>query len=132
MFAVAVVCIVLHPYFFRALLNFYRLMYNKQPRPGLALFSTGTLGNDDSEVAGPANTTNCIFERNSAIDGGGMYSSAGYDILQDLWFEGNVAGDIALDGFRKAFYTMLPACIFFGQLLHFGVLCLPWLSVESV
>eukprot|EP00903_Cladosiphon_okamuranus_P015456 g14274.t1 len=64
---------------------------------GLALFSTGTLWTKDEDdsgslnTSGSANTTKCIFERNRAIDGGGIYSSAGYDIVQDVWFEGNVA-----------------------------------------
>lgn len=75
---------------------------------GLALFSTGTLwvkkdeedadSNGSPNTSGPANTTRCIFERNRASDGGGMYSSAGYDIVHDSRFEGNVAGDLKFDG----------------------------------
>lgn len=60
-------------------------------KPGLALFSTGTLYND--EDSGPANTTECVFEQNSVSDGGGMYSVSGYDIISDSCFEANIAGE---------------------------------------
>eukprot|EP00903_Cladosiphon_okamuranus_P007092 g6891.t2 len=59
---------------------------------GLALFSTGSAWNEAEPVkSGPANTTNCVFDRNNATDGGAIYSAAGYDIVQDCWFEANVA-----------------------------------------
>lgn len=61
---------------------------------GLAMLFTGTLWNEDDPVdSGSANVTECEFERNSASDGGGMYSVSGYDIIQDSRFEANVAGE---------------------------------------
>ncbi|CBJ26186.1 conserved unknown protein [Ectocarpus siliculosus] len=66
---------------------------------GMAFFSSGSL-----EGSGPVNTTACVFERNSADDGGAFYSAAGYDLVQDCSFQANFA---ALSG---------------GALLHSGVL----------
>lgn len=60
---------------------------------GLAMFFSGTLWNKEDLDSGPANTTECEFERNNATDGGGMYSVSGYDIIRDSRFEANVAGE---------------------------------------
>ncbi len=61
--------------------------------PGLAMFSTGTLRTEsEPDTSGPAYVTRCVFERNSANDGGGIYSAAGYDVVQDSRFEDNFAG----------------------------------------
>lgn len=67
----------------------------QRPKSGLALFSTGSAWSNAEPVeSGPANTTNCIFDRNNATggDGGAIYSAAGYDIVEDCWFEANIAG----------------------------------------
>ncbi|CAN0555355.1 unnamed protein product [Ectocarpus sp. 12 AP-2014] len=53
----------------------------------MAFFSSGSL-----EGSGPVNTTACVFERNSADDGGAFYSAAGYDLVQDCSFQANFAG----------------------------------------
>lgn len=59
----------------------------------MALFSSGSVWNVESpDDSGPANTTTCVFERNSAEDGGAIYSAAGYDMISDSWFEDNIAG----------------------------------------
>ncbi|CAM9892814.1 unnamed protein product, partial [Ectocarpus sp. 8 AP-2014] len=59
---------------------------------GMALFSSGSVWNAESpDDSGPANTTTCVFERNSAEDGGAIYSAAGYDMISDSWFEDNIA-----------------------------------------
>ena len=47
---------------------------------------------EEPDTSGPANTTNCFFERNNATDGGGIYSAAGFDIIEGCWFEENLAG----------------------------------------
>lgn len=61
--------------------------------PGLGLFSTGSVWSQDRPSdTGPANTTSCVFERNTATDGGGIYSADGYDIIRDCQFEENLAG----------------------------------------
>lgn len=52
---------------------------------GMALFSSGSLSE-------PVSTTACVFERNSADDGGAFYSAAGYDVVQDCSFQANFAG----------------------------------------
>lgn len=60
---------------------------------GLGLVSTGSVWSparpDDS---GPANATSCDFERNTATDGGGIYSTGGYDFIRRCRFEENLAG----------------------------------------
>lgn len=62
-------------------------------RSGLAFFSSGSPWEEDSpDVSGPSNVTMCVFERNNAVDGGGMYSAAGYDMINDTLFEDNLAG----------------------------------------
>ncbi|CAM9161301.1 unnamed protein product [Ectocarpus sp. 13 AM-2016] len=59
---------------------------------GLALFSSGSPWDEESpDVSGPSNITMCMFERNTAVDGGGMYSAAGYDTVNDTWFNDNLA-----------------------------------------
>lgn len=62
------------------------------PISGLALFSSGSLWTDQVPDSGPANTSMCVFARNRAIDGGAMYSAAGYDMIKDSRFEDNLAG----------------------------------------
>lgn len=60
----------------------------------MALFSSGSVWDEDSpNDSGPANTTSCVFEGNTAIDGGGIYSTAGYDIIKESWFGRNMAGE---------------------------------------
>ena len=60
----------------------------------MALFSAGSAwsadGNDEN--LGPTNVTACDFKNNRADDGGAIYSSAGYDIIEDSLFESNFAG----------------------------------------
>ena len=74
-------------------LSFTVYVDQKHSRSGLALFSSGSVWNKHSpNSTGPANMTKCIFERNKAVDGGAMYSAAGYDMINSSWFEGNLAG----------------------------------------
>ncbi|CAM9477686.1 unnamed protein product [Ectocarpus fasciculatus] len=59
---------------------------------GMALFSSGSVWNMESpDDSGPVNMTTCVFERNSAEEGGAIYSVAGYDMISDSWFEDNLA-----------------------------------------
>ncbi|CAN0014564.1 unnamed protein product [Scytosiphon promiscuus] len=58
---------------------------------GLALFSSGSLFDDDEPGSGFVNTTMCVFQGNSAVDGGAVYSAAGYDEIKDCLFEDNLA-----------------------------------------
>lgn len=60
---------------------------------GVALFSTGSVWSEaEPDTSGPANTTDCVFERNIATEGGGVYSAAGFDIIRGCSFETNFAG----------------------------------------
>ena len=66
------------------------------------MFSTGSVwSKDEPDTSGPANVTTCIFERNTATDGGGMYSAAGYDIVRDCQFHANFAGEDAVEATTK-------------------------------
>ncbi len=57
------------------------------------MFSAGILWSEaEPDTSGPANVSGCVFEHNNATDGGGIYSAAGYDIIQESRFEGNFAG----------------------------------------
>ncbi|CAM9112289.1 unnamed protein product, partial [Sphacelaria rigidula] len=59
---------------------------------GLALFSSGFVWNAQApDTSGPANVTLCVFDRNKAVDGGAMYSVAGYDMINNSSFEENRA-----------------------------------------
>lgn len=51
---------------------------------------------EEPDTSGPAKTTNCFFERNTATDGGGIYSAAGFDIIEGSRFEDNLAGSCIL------------------------------------
>ena len=60
------------------------------------MFSVGSVWSaSEPDTSGPANTTDCVFERNIANDGGGIYSAAGYDIIRDCQFHDNFAGEDA-------------------------------------
>ncbi|CAM9796905.1 unnamed protein product, partial [Ectocarpus sp. 8 AP-2014] len=67
---------------------------------GMAFFSSGSL-----EDSGPVNTTACVFERNSADDGGAFYSAAGYDVVQDCSFRANFAGTTPEPKARQGAYN---------------------------
>lgn len=59
----------------------------------MALFSSGSVWTKESPyTSGPANMTACVFESNRADEGGAIYSAAGYDMINDSWFEDNFAG----------------------------------------
>ncbi|CAM9198462.1 unnamed protein product [Ectocarpus sp. 12 AP-2014] len=61
------------------------------PTSGLALFSSGSIWDKDVSDSGPANASACVFAWNSAVDGGAMYSAAGYDMIESSLFEDNSA-----------------------------------------
>lgn len=93
---------------------------------GLALFSTGsTWSKNEPDVSGPANTTNCVFERNIATDGGGIYSAAGYDIIRDSWFEANLAGETMSNTntrWRLAEHTRHPSLYVCLRIFHSNII----------
>lgn len=72
---------------------FCSIWVNKwHPLSGLALFSSGSFPDKDEPDSGPVTATTCIFEGNNAVDGGAVYSAAGYDGIKDCLFKDNLAG----------------------------------------